>query len=388
MRRVLAGFVVVAAVLALPLPGARAAPDPTWSRWFPFQATGLAAAPGGTVVVVGNSTDDYPGGRNLMRAFRSRGTLAWASSWKPAGAGVRAYGMDASAAGIFTSGVIALPEGGEVGIFGWFVRRATGSTWLRTPAGWREGASTGGGPIGAGGGVVAIGTTQYIEGYQDIHGVVRGFDASGRKLWINGFEPFPVPGAHGYDADDVTAVAVDTHGRTYAAGWAWRDAEEGANDHEAALMALDRDGSRRWVRVLGEPGSPAQGDNDKGSDVEVRDDHVMFGAVLDRQDAPSVARIFAYTSGGRVRWTRGFPTSMSWWKSSVEVVPGANGVAYVAIIRPVTHDHDDLVIRKLGSDGHTIWSRRLSSTAGLVDIAVGSGDLYVLSHHRLWRFPA
>lgn len=70
-----------------------------------------------------------------------------------------------------------------------------------------------------------------------------------------------------------------------------------------------------------------------------------------------------------------------------QVTPGANGVTYVASLRPRTPGAHDLVLRKLGPDGRTIRYLRLP-TARPVDLAVGAGGLYLLTHHRLWCFPA
>jgi hypothetical protein len=392
VKRALVGFFAVVLLLWL-VPGAHAEPQPTWSRWLSFSAHGIDAGPKGTVVVVGSTRESYPGGRIVLRAIHADGTVAWGSDWRPRGGYARASDVDI-AGELMTTSAVASPETTpagceEIGSFAWMVRGASasgGTEWVRAQPSWRsECMSRSGDAVGVGGGVVALATTQHIEGFTDVHGEIRGFDARGTPLWVNRFEPFPVGGPDGYDADRVTALAVDGHGRTYAAGWAWRYPREDGADHEAVLMALDPAGHRRWVRVLGEPGQPRD-DRDLGTDIEVRGDRVVFGAMIDRPDGPSVARVLAYDTAGNLRWSAGFPARET-WSNTVQVAPGANGTVYVANVRPRTDDND-LIVRKLAKGGRVIWSLEKNERVGLVDLTVGDGGLFVLARRHLWRFPA
>jgi hypothetical protein len=280
----------------------------------------------------------------------------------------------------FASGVVS-PETAcdwEIGSFGWFAvgtDRDGRQRWARTMAGW-DCAWTSSGPIGAGGDVVAFGITRLIEGYTDVHGEIVALDADGHRRWRNRFEPFHVRGPEGYDADAVTGIAVDGHGRTYAAGWAWSYPREYGADHDGALLALDRHGHRRWVRVLGEPGRP-EGDMDMATDVAVRGDHVLLGAVIDR-GARLVAKIVMYDAHGATRWTSEFPLKASGTCScatTVLVSLGPRGAAYVSIA-----GRGETVLRMLHR-GDVEWRRAWPGS--VIDLDVDGGRLAVLSPHRL-----
>ena len=395
MRRVSALSLVVALAVGwafLPV-GMAASPSPTWSRSFPFVAQAIDVSPDGIVVVAGSTLEGYPGGAVVLRAFDRDGWLAWSSSWKPVGGGARARGVAVTTSQTYLSGVVAPPHGtggcDEIGSFGWLLQGTDGSGhtgWTRTLRGWRHCRATAGGAVGAGGALEVLGITGYIEGYSDIHGSLIAFDEEGNPVWTNPFEPFPVGGPEGYDADDVRSIAVDPSGRAYVAGWAWRYPKESGADQEAALMALDPRGHRRWVRVFGEPGQPRD-DADRGTDVDERGARVVFGAVMMRRDGLSVAKVTVLSTDGAIRWSTGFPAASS-NGTTTQVAVGTDGVVYVATRQPRTADRRDLVVRKLATDGDVVWSMWLPTGAGLADLAVGDGGLYVLTHERLWRFPA
>lgn len=385
---------VIGSALAVALvvaPAADAGPAPNWSKWFRVAMHGVEIGTHRTLVVVGNSSEDYPGKHFVLRQLRRDGSVVAVSSWGPSDGGARARGLAVFGRAVYVTGVVSPDVAGgaceETGSFGWFVRRSNPAgtqAWVRTLRGWRRCSEISAGPTAAGPDLAVIGTTQHIEGYTDVHGRILAFDAQGEVRWQNAFEPFKVGGAEGHDADDVNALAVDRLGRAYAAGWAWRYPRETGADHEAVLIALGQDGGRRWVRVLGESGQPRD-DEDRGTDVDARRSRVLFGAIIDKGDR-SVARVVMYDLSGRVRWMAAFPAAIS-SRATAKVAIGANGVAYLAMTRPRTDDGKDLIIRKLGQGGKTLWRVGMPSHRP-VDLAVGIGGLHVLTPHHLWRFPA
>ena len=395
MKRAFVLVLIACMALALSPAGvdAAAGPDPTWTRSFPFVAQALDIAADGTVVVGGSTSEEYPGGSMVLRGIAPDGSAVWASAWRPHGGGARTRGVAVTASATYVSGVVSATVGGEgcheIGSFGWFLRAGDASgnrSWLRSLPDWRTCTSTAGGPVGVGGGLVVLGTTSYIEGYSDIHGRLIAFDESGDRRWTNEFEPFPVGGPEGYDADNVLAIAVDPAGRTYAAGWAWRYPHEFGNDREAALMALGPGGGRRWVRVFGEPGQPRD-DLDRGTDVDVSGDAVLFAAIMDVATGASVAHVVMLDSHGATVWSADFPAATS-YMNTAQVALGVDGSAYVATRRPSTPRGHDLVIRKLGPSGEVLWITRLRSNGRMGDLGVSVDALYVLTHGQLLRFPA
>jgi hypothetical protein len=389
MRRgvgIVSAFVVAVAVICAATTTATGAeaPPAIWSRRVPGTAAGLDVAADGTVVIAASSRDDYPGGVAILLGLTPAGELTWRSSWAPAGGYARARGVAVAGGRPYLVGVVS-PEVAcdpELGSFGWFVRGAdeTGGTrWARLAPGW-ECCSIGGGSVAAGGGLVAIGTTGYIEGYEDVHGRIRAFSAgNGRHLWTNRFEPFPVRDRWGTDADNVMGLSVDARGRTYAAGWAWRNPRRGSGaDHEAVLMALDAGGHRRWVRVLGEAGLPWH-DQDRGTDVDVNSGRVLFGALMDTPGG-RVARVVLYGTGGDRRWIADFPGGTAWYGPEVKVALGTGGAAFVANTR-----RGVLTVRKLTPRGALAWEMAMPHRR-VVDLAATGGRLYVLTPGKVWTF--
>jgi hypothetical protein len=388
MKRVLVAiFVVCTATMGWP--SAAATPHATWTRWLKLVPAGSDVGPNGTVVVAGSTTDSYPGGFLVLRGIRPNGTLAWASRWQPANGRARAGDVTVTSSGIYASGVLApvtAPDAcWEIGSFGWFVRKADASghtVWVRSDPSWDDCGSRASHAVGAGAGLVAVATTLYIEGYTDIHGAIRAWGAGGSARWKNPFEPLPRGKPEGYDADDVLALAVGPDGTTYAAGWAWRAPyREYGNDAEAALMAIGPDGARRWVRIDGEPGRPSAQDDDRGSDVDARGRRVLYGAVIDRETGPSVARVMLLERDGTVRWTAGFPMAKG-WRSGLLVALGPSGTAFAAY-RAVG---GDVVLRRLGHGGATTWRTTMHRAAPLVGLSHDDRGLYLLVGRHLTRF--
>jgi hypothetical protein len=387
MRRALVAVVTIC-LMGAGAPSA-AVPHATWSRWLSIVPAGVGVAPDGTVVLAGSTTDEYPGGFVVMRGLRPDGTLAWASRWRPRLGGARARDVAVVPTGAYAVGALApttTPDGcDEIGSFGWFVRKADGSgrtVWVRSDPTWARCGYRASGAVGAGAGLVAVATTVYIEGYPDTHGAIRAYDAGGDLRWKDPFEPLPRGKPRGYDADGVTALAVGSDGTTYAAGWAWRPPYvEYDNDTEAALMAVDRQGRRLWVRVDGEPGSPKGGDRDRGVDVAVVGSRVLYGAIVDRRSGPSVARIRLLASDGTVRWSVGFPVGTGYF-ARLCVTLGPHGTAFVGYSRP----GGDTVLRRLGARGATTWRTTIPRGESLVDLAAGEHALYVLRDQHLTRY--
>lgn len=364
---------------AAPTDARSLAPGPIWARGVPVKPSGFDVSRDGTIVVVGSTTTDYPGGLAVLWALSPRGSVAWRSSWAPKGGYARAAGVAIGGDRAYAVGVVS-PEVAcdwEIGSFGWFVvgTDERGRTeWARLAPHWDCRWETGG-PIGAGGGSVAIATTRLIEGYSDVHGALRVYGTDGTLRWTDPFEPFPVGGSEGYDADDVMGLAVDGRGRVYAAGWAWRYPREWGADHEAALMAFDAHGHRRWVRVFGEPARPRD-DIDLGTDVDARGRRVLFAALMDTREG-RLARVVALGASGARRWTADVQGT------EVRVALGPGRTSFVANMRLGA-----LTVRKLDRHGQVAWAWHRDPNRALVDIAVWRDRLYVLTRDRLRAFPA
>ncbi len=119
------------------------------------------------------------------------------------------------------------------------------------------------------------------------------------------------------------------------------------------------------------------------SDVAAAGRRLLYGAVVDRQTGPSVARIMLLRPDRAVRWKAAFPMAGGSGARLV-VALGGTGTAFAAY-RGVG---GDIVLRRLDERGATTWRTTIQRWARLTDMTYADGGLYLLLGRDLVRFAA
>jgi hypothetical protein len=142
----------------------------------------------------------------------------------------------------------------------------------------------------------------------------------------------PVVAWHRAPAFSVQAAATDRHGHVYVAGFAPRgQAQYFGQPYELLLAKFTADGTRVWSRSW--RSQSKRFPHAMAFDVSVspngRDVYVAGGIMIDSTEA-GMARVWAYSSAGRLRWTRQTSAVGRWLSASATdtgLIAGAGSIA-------------------------------------------------------------
>lgn len=358
-----------------------------WSSSSPSVATvdasGAVAslAPSSTIITAA-STADPSKSDSIVVTVDSPGTLHWTRQFgTPSGDFGKAIAAEANGASYvvgFTNGILV--DGSDSAGTDVFVRAYDGDGSLR----WTRQFGTDSGDFASGvasdttGNVYVVGTT-----FGALHGdnvgsadvFVRSFDIDGDLRWTRQFGTAA--------SDNATAIATDTNGDVYAAGYTFGDFG-GGNDGsaDAFVTKYSSDGDHAWTRQFGTDGD----DRVTGVATDANDDVYATGntgGVLEGV-AAGLTDVFirAFDSDGAVHWTRQLGTFGE---------ERANGIATDdALAVYVTGSTDgsldgisaggtDAYISKYASNGVHLWTRQFGTSS--LDVATGiatgaNGDLF------------
>jgi hypothetical protein len=383
---------LAAAVLVHPaLPAA--ASDVRWRRHVSLPV-GVAVDDWGRVVTLAQRGS--PWSSLVVTALGRDERVRWERAWRPSGATVTPVDVAVSPDGaVAVTGYLHDVDCVEPFNATWFVRvwDADGSARWGRSGGWQGACQGAGGNVT--GDAIAIGDTAVVAAlgsgseYSASTELVALDAADGTLRWRH---PWRVPGATN---DEVRDLAMGPDGSVYVAGVRDPDRMESDDDQDAVLQRLGAGGARRWTRILPDPADRI--DFDVGSSVAVMAGRVAFGAVLDRPEGPSLARIGLVRRDGASIWSRRFAGRY----------PGglgpSHGNAYVAFADErvwLAGTETDgagrirLSLRAFGPRGRVVWKAWLGSVAHrwwAAGLAGGGGAAYPLAENRhqtrgvVWR---
>jgi hypothetical protein len=192
--------------------------------------------------------------------------------------------------------------------------------------------------------------------------------------------------------DHARAVAYDADTNLYVAGYT-EDAFHGATNPGikcATLTCWDRNGTRRWTRLWGPPGSYAE-----AYDVAVNRDGAIFvtgqtWGPMDGQNAVGNGDFFLsrFDAAGTRVWTRIWGSASSDGGRGIATFDGTNvfvaGSARGSVYGQPHVNRDDFCLSKFDADGNHVWTRMWGAVNALVgyeganDVAVDPvGNVYV-----------
>jgi hypothetical protein len=137
---------------------------------------------------------------------------------------------------------------------------------------------------------------------------------------------------HRKQAFSVTGTATDRDGHVYVTGFAPRGPQQYFGQPYVMVLAkFNADGTRAWAQTWRSRNEtfPHAMAFDVSVSPDGRDVYVVGGVLVDSAEG-GVARIWAYTATGRLRWSRTTPT-VGWWLSAsatdAGLVTGARSIA-------------------------------------------------------------
>lgn len=380
MRRALL-LIGVSFLFVLPSSSAVAAPRLEWTRQFPGWVMAVDTSSNGVTAAVGSRW--APGGQQTMSivVYGPRGGQRWQATWKPA-----AESAGASTVSVAPDGTIYV-GGGRDRVVGyeteswWFLRRysANGTLlWHRDQPSAQHRATWG--QIHAlatrsGGVVVAGADTGCCDASGGQDGWLRAFDASGRVVWTNGFEP---PGIPARTQDLVWDVTVH-RGAIYAAGYvAIGTAEEPWKDHEAVVARVKPGGSLAWAHVFRDRG--IQDDFDTARSITIAASRPVAAIEQNGVESAWTRFVGLRPETGAVQWSKG----TNGWPAVVEGTAG--GSLYLLSRHPEIYR-----LRGFGPRGGQVLS---SGDLGkwLADLSIAAGRMSLVGDNpngagsRVWRY--
>jgi hypothetical protein len=328
----------------------------------------------------------------VVRRYARGGGLVWERTLHRKGRYAFARGRDVAVGTdgtVYVVGVLSLKEGWDEG-------SPTVATFLRAygPRGalrWQRVYSIAGyldpvpTAIAAGPGFVVV--TGYTSSFESVEheGWIRAWNPSGRLLWVDDFE---LCGIAERKRDMPNDVATDRAGSIYVVGVVDRlENEYGGQapaDSEVVVRRMTSSGGTVWTRLL----SDRSKDDDVATSVDVLDGRVVVGALFGGGWGGTAAPhpwLRAYSTTGRVVWTRVWPGGSDWFEDlGVTLGPGRR--AYVA-----WSAERGVRLKALAERGRLRWSARVAAR-GEVDLDATGGRVRLVgvrgSYARLITFRA
>ncbi|MCA1789693.1 MAG: SBBP repeat-containing protein, partial [Thioalkalivibrio sp.] len=187
---------------------------------------------------------------------------------------------------------------------------------------------------------------------------IRSFDSGGSIRWTRLFGTT--------DLDVASAIATDTDGNVFAAGYTLGDlAGTNAGSVDAFIRSYDSDGSHRWTRQFGTSGDEVA----LGIATDASGNVYTTGRTngdLEGSNA-GIWDVFirSYDSEGNLRWTRQFGTSGR--DESTGIATDADGFVFVSgytqgDLAGTLAGSGDAFIRSYDSNGSHRWTRQFGTS--------------------------
>jgi hypothetical protein len=325
----------------------------------------------GTTIITATSTVDPTKSDSINLTVNPPGTLAWARQFGTSSHDfANAIATDAHGNVYVIGESTGALEGANAGGTDAFIRSYDSKGTLR----WTRQFGTSsddhatGVATDAAGNVYAAGSTR-----GDLNGAnagnadafIRSYDSNGAHRWTRQFGTS--------STDRATGVATDAHGNVYASGYTY-GALEGSNagNNDAFIRSYDSTGILRWTRQFGTSGS------DTANAVATDTNGSVYtagytNAALEGASAGNIdAFVRAYSSDGDLRWTRQFGSSS--WDPAYGVATDSDGHVYVVgdtygVVGETSAGSSDAFISSYDSDGNPRWIRQFG--AGSAEFASG-----------------
>ncbi len=208
---------------------------------------------------------------------------------------------------------------------------------------------------------------------------VRKYDAAGNALWTRQF------GSSSYDF--AQAIAVDTAGNIYAAGYTQGTlpGQTSSGSYDAFVRKYDASGNIVWTRQFGSNSL----DEAFGIAVDAAGNSytvgITFGALPGQTSSGGFdAFVRKYDQGGNEVWTRQFGSGSYDFAQAIAVDAAGNsyaaGITGGTLPGQTSAGGDDAFVRKYDTAGNEVWTRQFGSSSGDVPngIAVdAAGQSYV-----------
>ena len=349
-------FTLLLLLVFTPLASARPG-DLAWQRVYNGAGNGddayyaASAAPNGGVYAAGSTiatTQDF-----LIARYGANGKLVWRRIWDDAQAGNDAIEATAAApgGGLVVAGyaapftqVIAVARYSAAGKQLWVRLYDDGGADLQLA----EKVA-----VDAAGDVYALAQDVTAATGDDI--ALLKYSPSGTLRWVHHY-------ASAGD-DFANGIALDARGDVYVTG-----STAGTRGSDVLTIKYSPSGARRWARIYDGPG----GGDDDGAAVAVT--HAGMAYVAGFATGVSTGRdavVLAYTSAGRLRWSR-FQSSAGPQDDTYRSVALAANDDLVATGQESTPTHaEDVLTARLTPGGHARWVRLYNGPDNHADV----GDL-------------
>jgi hypothetical protein len=408
MRRLLAP-VLCSVLLFTSASPAVAAIHSGWRLKLGIRLQAVAAAPDGSIYVVGDKRDSITA-KAFLAKLKPDGTRLWTRAWLPnVHASTNAVALDLMPNGnIAWTGTVQQ----QCESNGWFVQvnRPNGTLARRyvTP-GWQC-------PISAenvtdiAASADRIVVTGYTHGccgdpYQD--GWVQALDTTAHPTWRTNVEP-PASTPHAW-FDRATGVSIGAFGNMYVAGWGATKSIPSETSRSAGTMVLWKltsGGGVLWSHRVGGVPMPSL---DTPVAVAARGNAVMLAAGVRGFDVrwhlgsspPTDGWLGRFTTGGSLVWSRDWDVKNPHAAEATNVAIDTTGATWVVGTRRTVHNKGlDMFVRRYSAGGGRLGKVSLNrATRFLNGTGVAArlgGGAYVTGwvgedlakSGRLWRFFA
>ena len=198
------------------------------------------------------------------------------------------------------------------------------------------------------------------------------YDSQGNELWDVIYDG----AAGGWDV--AQGITVDSSGNVYVTGFSY----VATSDTDCVTIKYDSDGTEQWIRnYAGPAGNKEYGENIA---LDATGNIYVTLAAYNSLGSPDVAMI-KYDPDGNVVWTNIYNGPGSGWDEAAAIVVDASGNPYVTGYASNGDNTDYLTIKYDAANGTAIWTRIYNGAGDYPDKAVdialdNAGHVYVTGY--------
>lgn len=213
----------------------------------------------------------------------------------------------------------------------------------------------------------------YITGYTasqgagDTDALIVKYNSSGTLQWQRSLG--------GTSSDSGTAIAIDSSGNVYIAGYTRPDPSAAVN---CLLAKYDSSGTIQWQRSLGEVGA----DLAYGVAVDSSSNVYICGYTNSQGAGSDDLLVAKYNSSGTLQWQRSLGGASNEYGQGI-AVDSSNNVYVTGGTNSQGAGGNDFLIAKYNSSGTIQWQRSLGTTGANYGNAIAvdnSGNIYVAGY--------